>query len=272
MKQFCQIKKTGYTLVPNGIIREKTLSAKALGVYILIVSRPENWSFSVKGICSLCSDGYSSVSSAVAELEEAGFIKREGMQRANGRYSAGEWTVFDSAVNGNTVHENPRTEKTQTVKPCCEIQSSEIQLRENRKVINNEQINTEQTNNEQISLQSKKDMVTEEFKNRIDYDVLSDIYGSSLLDCICQAYADTVCSGRKTVKISGDDIPLCDVTERFRQLNSENLAFAIDTVSENGYEIKKPLNYWVSVLYNAPVDEKLWVESEFRKYKSEMGL
>ena len=136
----------------------------------------------------------------------------------------------------------------------------------------NTNTNTEQTNTEQISLQSKKEMMTEEFKNRIDYEVLSDTYGSELLDCICKTVTETLCGGKKTVRINGSDIPLADVSERYSQLNSENLSFAIDTVAENKNGIKNPVSYWASVLYNAPVDEKLWVESEFNKYRKETGI
>ena len=114
--------------------------------------------------------------------------------------------------------------------------------------------------------------MTDELKSRIDYDVLSDSYGSELLDCICRAVTETLFSGRKTLRINGRDIPLAEVAERYSQLNSENLSFAIETVADNASEIKNPVSYWASVLYNAPVDEKLWVESEFRKYQKETGL
>ncbi|MBR3439318.1 MAG: hypothetical protein IKH13_07445 [Clostridia bacterium] len=277
MKHFGKIEETGFTLVPNTIIKEGKLSIKALGLYYLIASRPDNWRFSVKGLCSLCSDGYASVNSAVAELEKAGYIRRESVKHINGRYTAGEWTVYDRPVRDNTVIENQDREKQnaenqRTEKQHSEIQFNENQFAENSKEINIEQINNEQTNTDIISLQSEKEMLTEELKNRIDYDVLSVTYGSELLDCICQALTDTVYSGKKTVKINGRDIPLCDVVERYTQLNSENLSFAIDTVTENNAEIKNPVSYWASVLYNAPVDEKLWVESEFKKYKREMGF
>ena len=43
MKNFKSKDKTGFTVVPNGILTGKKLSAKALGVYLLIVSRPEDW-------------------------------------------------------------------------------------------------------------------------------------------------------------------------------------------------------------------------------------
>ena len=277
MKKFSSKDKAGFTYVPNGILSGRNLSAKALGVYFLIVSRPDGWHFSVKGLCSLCSDGYASINSAVTELEKAGFIKREGIQHRNGRYAGGDWIIYDTLRKEITGCENQDSENRNTIISGAEKQSDEKMFVENSFIensglLNTEQINTEQTNTEQISLQSKKEMMTEEFKNRIDYEVLSDTYGSELLDCICKTVTETLCGGKKTVRINGSDIPLADVSERYSQLNSENLSFVIDTVAENKNGIKNPVSYWASVLYNAPVDEKLWVESEFNKYRKETGI
>ena len=277
MKNFKSKDKTGFTVVPNGILTGKKLSAKALGVYLLIVSRPEDWRFSVKGLCTLCPDGYASVNSAVTELEKAGYIKREGIQHRNGRYTGGEWFIYDTPHKSSAVGEKQESVKqnrnsTHTENQFSEETFKEIPFTENSEQLNIKQINTEQIITEQQSLQSEKEMMTDELKSRIDYDVLSDSYGSELLDCICRAVTETLFSGRKTLRINGRDIPLAEVAERYSQLNSENLSFAIETVADNASEIKNPVSYWASVLYNAPVDEKLWVESEFRKYQKETGL
>ena len=146
MKNFTQFENTGYTLVPNGVLKEKNLSLKALGVYFLIVSLPDNWNFSVKGLCSLCSDGKASAATAVTELEKAGFIKRTGMAHRNGKYASGDWIISDGSSDNIVLTENQLTE----------IQLTENQLTENRQQLNTKQINTNQTITKQTSNDSCK--------------------------------------------------------------------------------------------------------------------
>ncbi|MBR5721000.1 MAG: helix-turn-helix domain-containing protein, partial [Clostridia bacterium] len=111
-KDYTNIEKTGYTLVPNGILEEKNLSLKALGVYFLICSLPDEWNFSVKGLCTLCSDGYGSVTTAVEELENAGFLHRTTPNGGANRFSDGEWTVRDFPDPKNTSKKKSGSESS----------------------------------------------------------------------------------------------------------------------------------------------------------------
>ena len=110
MKKLNFTENGNFTMVPNGILRSGKLSAKALGVYFLIVSLPDNWNFSVKGLCTLCSDGKTSIASAVAELEKAGFIKRQGLINRNGKLAAGDWTVCSDVKAENAEAEKHMSE------------------------------------------------------------------------------------------------------------------------------------------------------------------
>ena len=140
MKKLNFTENGNFTMVPNGILRSGKLSAKALGVYFLIVSLPDNWNFSVKGLCTLCSDGYNAVSSAVRELEEAGFLKRKPRTGENGRFSECEWEIECKPLN-----ENPSTEKPSSDEPSADEPSSE-----NQPQLNTKQQKTKQTNTKQV--------------------------------------------------------------------------------------------------------------------------
>ena len=140
MKKLNFTENGNFTMVPNGILRSGKLSAKALGVYFLIVSLPDNWNFSVKGLCTLCSDGKASIASAVAELEKAGFIKRQGSVYRNGKFTAGDWTVCSDV----------KAENSEAEKQMSEIQVSEKQFSENQPQLNTKQQKTKQTNTKQV--------------------------------------------------------------------------------------------------------------------------
>ena len=158
-KDYTNIEKTGYTLVPNGILYSRKLSAKAMGVYYMIAAMPDEWNFTVKGLCALCSDGLASIRSAVAELEKAGFLKREGLINRSGKYTAGDWTITDSE---NETYENHTSEKQM-----YENQTYENQTFENRTQLNTKQSITNQSNTNLSSNSSYELFVVPQAKQRI---------------------------------------------------------------------------------------------------------
>lgn len=79
-------------------------------------------------------------------------------------------------------------------------------------------------------------------KRGIDEDVLKEIY---------ELLVDTMCSDRKTIRISGDDKPADVVKGRFMKLNAEHIEFVMDGLSQNTTRVKNIKQYLLAALYNA---------------------
>lgn len=75
--------KHPYGYVANTIINDKTLSYNAKGVYLYILSKPDQWDFSHKRIANDSITSEYSVRKAVKELEESNLLKRTKLK--NGR-------------------------------------------------------------------------------------------------------------------------------------------------------------------------------------------
>ena len=72
-----RIEKTkNYTVVSSYRLRNHSLSLKAKGLRALILSPPENWDFTMKGLACICQDGLSSVRFGVTELKQRGYLTR----------------------------------------------------------------------------------------------------------------------------------------------------------------------------------------------------
>ena len=63
-------------MMSNHHLRNKKLSLKAVGLMSKILSLPDEWDYSLKGLAKLNADGIDGVRSAVQELEDAGYIIR----------------------------------------------------------------------------------------------------------------------------------------------------------------------------------------------------
>ena len=69
-------KKSNYTIISNLHLQDKALSLKAKGMLTLMLSLPEDWDMTLKGLVALSNDGIDSVRSTIKELEEHGYLSR----------------------------------------------------------------------------------------------------------------------------------------------------------------------------------------------------
>ena len=109
-----------YARTPNALLCDNELTLKAKGLYALIESKPENWSFSAKGLSSQTKESVDAVSSALKELEERGWLKREKYQDNSGHWCI-DYHLYETQgepekpVSENPVQEKPYTGKTPNI-------------------------------------------------------------------------------------------------------------------------------------------------------------
>ena len=84
-----------YTVMSNYHFMDKTLSLKAKGLLSLMLSLPEDWDYSTKGLETLSQDGNTSVRSALNELEEHEYLIRERVFDG-GKIVDWEYHIFES--------------------------------------------------------------------------------------------------------------------------------------------------------------------------------
>ena len=84
-----RIEKTrDYTVMSNHHLRDKSLSLKAKGLLSLMLSLPEEWDYTTKGLARICKDGVDSICAGVRELEEHGYVISQWVRNPNGQLGA----------------------------------------------------------------------------------------------------------------------------------------------------------------------------------------
>ena len=84
-----------YTVMSNHHLRDKSLSLKAKGLLSLMLSLPEEWDYTTKGLARICKDGVDSICAGVRELEEHGYVIRQRVRNPNGQLGAIEYTILE---------------------------------------------------------------------------------------------------------------------------------------------------------------------------------
>ena len=89
-------------------LKEKEMSLKAKGLLSQMLSLPDEWDYSIKGLVKINKESYDSIRSALKELEQFGYLKRTQIQD-KGKFVDVEYTIYEKPITGNPITEKPIT-------------------------------------------------------------------------------------------------------------------------------------------------------------------
>ena len=69
-------KNSGYTVMSNHHLRNQELSLKAKGLLSQMLSLPDNWDYTLKGLSLINREKIDAIREAIRELERVGYIVR----------------------------------------------------------------------------------------------------------------------------------------------------------------------------------------------------
>ncbi len=84
-----------YTVMCNYHLKDKTLSLKAKGLLSMMLSMPEEWNYSTRGLAAICKEGVEAVGNTLKELEKAGYMVRRQLRGDNGRITDTEYIIYE---------------------------------------------------------------------------------------------------------------------------------------------------------------------------------
>ena len=239
-------KNQNYTVMSNHHLRNPDLTLKAKGLLSQMLSLPENWDYTLKGLSSINKESIDAIRTAVWELEKAGYITRRQGRDEKGKMTAIEYTIFEQPQPPqleNPTTDNPVLENPMSDNPTTENPVSENPTQLNKELSNKELQNTDLLNTHSIPILStplpegtaaperkgngytNMDAVKayeEVIKDNIEYAYLiqDKNIDRGMLDEIVSLMLETVCTRRKVVRIAGDDYPAIRTTLRRVQMVS----------------------------------------------------
>ena len=261
-----------YTVMSNYHLKDKGLTLKSKGLLSMILSLPEEWNYTTRGLASICKEGVDAIGSALKELETAGYIVRRQLRGANGRITDTEYIIYEQpqpkkldmlpsdVVSPDT--ENPDMVKPDTEKPAeLNIEKSNTQ-KQNIYGSSTDSIPFRDCAADCLPERKERDAMSlteiesyrELIQENIGYEYLCQQYETYRedLDEIVELIVETVCVKRKTTRIAGSDFPHEIVRSRFLKLDNSHIEFVMDCLQKNTTEIRNMKQYLLTVLFNAP--------------------
>ena len=108
MNKVTRKKTSKYTTISNGFLRDNNLSLKAKGFLTVVMALPDNWDFSIKGICSVLKEGKTSVYSAVQELKENRYCKTTPSRDEKGLIIGLDYVFYEEPYKEEPNKEEPQ--------------------------------------------------------------------------------------------------------------------------------------------------------------------
>lgn len=278
-----RIEKTrDYTVMSNHHLKDRTLTLKSKGLLSMMLSLPDEWNYTTRGLAAICREGVDSIGAALKELETHGYIRRTQLRDEKGKITDTEYVIYEMPQceppsspgtplpgTAKPYTENPDMGIPDTAEPCTENPAQLNTKKSSNQGLNTDLSNTEvsnpiQSNPYEDELQAADGMGTDTRSSREIYReiILENIEYRHLvqnnqidrerLDELVELIVDTVCSARKTIRIAGDDYPAEVVKSRFMKLDSSHIEYVLSSMQENTTYVRNIKKYLLAALYNAP--------------------
>lgn len=276
----------GFTVMSNYHLNDKTISLKAKGLLSQMLSLPESWDFTLRGLACINKESLDAIRTAVLELEEHGYITRRQKRGENGKLSKIEYTIYEQPFsprleNPNTVPqprlEKPCLENPNTVNPNTVLPHTGNPTQLNTKeAITEKSITDPETIHQSIRPASSEPVPADDridridtikayreiIKENIEYEHLVKQYGHERMDELVELMLETVLAQRPYIRIAGDDYPREVVKSRFLKVNSSHVEYVFGCLDNNTTKVRNIKAYLLSALYNAPATMDSYYRAE----------
>lgn len=90
-----RINKTrDYTVMSNYHLKDTGLTLKSKGLLSMMLSLPEEWNYTTRGLAAICKEGVDCIGTALKELERAGYIQRNRIRNDKGKIVDTEYVIL----------------------------------------------------------------------------------------------------------------------------------------------------------------------------------
>ena len=260
-------KNRDFTVIANSVFKDRRLSAKAKGILEEMLSLPENWDYTLKGLTTLFSDGIDSIRQGIKELEENGYIVRERKRDARGRLGGMEYVIYETpekAVENIVENSTPEQSSPANAEPTEDFPAQDESIED--KAMLYKELNKSRTKESITHLSNPYQSIPEEaapdvmgydearetVKENIEYEILSERYPVERLDEIVDIASEALCSRRSSFSLGKDTYPYALVKDRLLRLDSSHIEYILDCIDGNTTDIRNIKPYLLKTLINAP--------------------
>ena len=267
-----------YTVMSNHHLKDPDLSLKAKGLLAIMLSLPDDWNYSTRGLAAICKEGVEAIGNTLKELERAGYVVRRQLRGEHGRVGSVEYTIYEKPQTpppdpSGPDAPSPHTGPPDTASPCTGFPDAAVPDTENQAQLNTKKTNPRKKQNTHrpnthsfrpqpppgpVSAPPAEGMTEvyekrDEIRDQIEYDLIADSANREQINELVEIMLEVALSRAPTMKIGRDaEYPTALVQQRFELINSSHIEKVLDGIRENTTRVWNTRAYLLAALFNAP--------------------
>lgn len=115
---FRVIKNKDFTVMSNIHLQDKKLSLKAKGLLSQMLSLPDDWDYTLRGLATINKEGVNTIGNIVNELIDAGYIVREQKRDERGGFSKSIYNIYEMPQFASAEEILDESTEKSTFHPC----------------------------------------------------------------------------------------------------------------------------------------------------------
>ena len=278
-----RVEKTGnFTIMSNRHLQDRRLSLKAKGLLSYMLSLPDDWDYSVRGLAVCCKEGADAIRHAIHELEANGYLRRT-TDRSSGKISGQIYDIFEEPIDteNEEAAEEPALDSPVLEEPTLDVPMLDVPMLD-KPVLDfpildfptlenptqdfpTQQSTKEQNTNRQNTYQSNArinpsypsisiERVEEKIRDQIGYDRLVQRYDPASLDGLIELMLEAAFTLGDQFRIAGKAYPIELVRERFGALTYQHMAQVMDRLNRQVNPVSNIRDDLLTVLFRAAAE------------------
>lgn len=259
---FRVVKTKDYTVINNYLCKDKRLSLKGKGLLTVMLSLPEDWDYTIRGLSAILLEGERAISSTLKELEALGYLERNVLRNKRGIITDTEYIIYEQPKNPVKIDEEPPKYAglPQVDFPLVDSADVESSHPDNGGQLNTNKLNTKELNNIlssakeaepeiPVTYEEAHDRITE----NIEYDrlLITNNEDMEMIDEIVGVMSDVVSSETDTVRINRKQVAYSQVRDRFLAVRRKHMEHILNALKTSETDIKSIRSYIITCVYNS---------------------
>ncbi len=255
-----------YTVICNHHLKDMNLSLKAKGLLSIMLSLPDTWNYTTRGLAAICKEGVDAIRSGIQELEKAGYIIRRQLRGANGRITDTEYIIYEKPQPPEPPAPDadepdmppPDTASPHTENPDVAGPDMDAPHMENPAQLNINQVSTDGSKTNLSCLTEGQVRARRaEIQAQIEYDTIRTVENQGQIDEFVEIMLEVSLAESPTIHVGQErEYPTAFVRERFAQLNSSHIERILDAILENSRRVRNTKAYLLAALFDAPASKE----------------
>ena len=261
-----------YVMINIAPMQDINLSTRERGLLFTIMSLPDNWEFSVRGLAKILPDGRESLSNSLNLLEKKGYLTRTQQRSGNGGFAGNVIEVHELPVIGEKSGEQEQEDdkapkdakkplsakKPSTGNPVTgnpteyRIQEYKTQITGSIYQSGIDKYIGDEDGDDAIKPLAAYEQSRKRIGEQISYDALvhDRPEQTDMIDLILELLLAVKNTSQETIRIAGEPKPVEVVRGQFRKLTMFHVQYVLDSMKFAGY-IRNPSAYILTSLYRS---------------------